>query len=207
MTGSKSVSKIKNDKTDKNDKCILKMAKTELFQIPFTKNQIKNYKGISKIRVGDCVIQALTVLGLRDKKVSREDSKRMYQMYKGTNDGGVYDKDISKYLSFIFNTNIKDKIVNNIDVSFLKDGYATILAVGYKKNKTQKLLNGHCFISYKDNGIVYFYDPPNRKNTRNIKDIMNLCKTKIFNNYTLFHNIKLKEATLKLNKIVAPIAY
>jgi hypothetical protein len=185
---------------------ILKMAKTKLFQIPFNTNQIKNYKGISKLYVGDCVFQALTVLRLRDKKISSDDSKRMYQMYKGTNDGGVYDEDISKYLSFIFNTKIKDNITSCFDTS-LKDGYATILAVGYKKNKRQRVLNGHCFIAYKENGIIYFYDPPTRKITNKINDIMNICNTKAFNHYTFFHNIKLKDASLKINKIVAPIAY
>lgn len=181
------------------------MAKSKLFQIPFTKNQIKNYKGISKNHVGDCVIQALTVLRLRDKKVSSEDSKRMYQMYKGTNDG-VYDKDISNYISTIFNTKITLNMTPIFDLSSLKDGYATILAVGYK-TKRQRRLDGHCFISYKENDVVYFYDPPSRKITCNINDIMMLCKTKKFNNYTFFYNVKLKEATLNINKIVAPIAY
>jgi hypothetical protein len=142
----------------------IQTAKTELFQIPFIKDQIKlyqiesyNHGRDSKKYIHNCVLQTLTVLGLRSYVLALQDSKRMITMYKDSYDRGIYEYNISDYLSTIFDTFVTDRLYHDQGPLDLKEGHATILSVGYsKKNDTRKW--GTVLIIYKHNGLIRYYD-------------------------------------------------
>lgn len=79
----------------------------KLFQVPFKKEQIDRYKGISICITHDCFFQVMTVLGLRHYSVSRKDSLKI----KKIKSKGVETRDAAKYLSTIFHANIKARAV------------------------------------------------------------------------------------------------
>jgi hypothetical protein len=188
----------------------IQTATTELFQIPFIKDQIKlyqieshNHGRDSKKYIHNCVLQTLNVLGLRSYVLALQDSKRMITMYKDSYDRGIYEYNISDYLSTIFDTFVTDRLYQGpLD---LKEGHATILSVGYsKKNDTRKW--GTVLIIYKHKGIIRYYDTTTNTDTVSIDKIMKKCKTKQFEGYTYFYT-HTGGAKLNKNKMVAPIQY
>jgi hypothetical protein len=188
----------------------IQTAKTELFQITFIKDQIKlyqikshNHGRDSKKYIHNCVLQTLNVLGLRSYVLALQDSKRMITMYKDLYDRGIYEYNISDYLSTIFDTFVTDRPYQGpLD---LKEGHATILSVGYsKKNDTRKW--GTVLIIYKHKGIIRYYDTTTNTDTTSMKKIMKKCKTTQFEGYTYFYTDS-EGAKLNKNKMVAPIQY
>jgi hypothetical protein len=91
----------------------IKLAKKSLFQIPFIRDQIKLYEfksyNCDKNSIINCALETLAILGLRPYPLCLQDSKRIIKMYDDSYDRGIYHKDISHYLSTIFDTTIEDK--------------------------------------------------------------------------------------------------
>ena len=180
----------------------MKLAPTNLFQVPFHPEQIDRYKKISKYRCSDCLFQVLTALGLRHYTVSRKDSRKIYK----EKINGVEVQDVANYLSSIFDTTITRNIYDDEILPYLniKNGYATFVCISYlKKDK----LHGHFFIIYKHERVIYCYDPCNGTNTRNINNIIDQRNTKKIDRYVTFHNILKNEISLNKNKMNIPISY
>ena len=135
----------------------IKLYPNKLFQIPFTKKTMKNYKRIAKVYTNDCLFNTLNALGLRDPKISYHDSMKMYKI-KGQ---GVEVHDAGEYISDIFDTNIetsvKDRCKLSTITSKLKNGYATFICGGYHY-KWSDDISGHFFIIYKERGRLYICD-------------------------------------------------
>lgn len=186
----------------------IQTAKTELFQIPFMKDQIKLYQIESynhDKRIRNCVFQSLALLGLRSYVLTLQDSKRMIKMYDDPYDRGIRNEDISNYLSTIFDTFMTTRLYHDKGPLDLKEGHATILSVGYsKKNDTRKW--GTVLIIYKHNGTIRYYDTTTNTDTISIDKIMKKCKTTQFEGYTYFYTDSQGDK-LNKNKMVAPILY
>ncbi len=141
------------------------MSPKHLFQIPFSKDQIKNYKLISAIYTMDCLFHTLTALGLRDSAISYQDSMKMYKI-KGK---GVRVDYAGEYISSLFDTEIKmiqhrGYKLSDI-ISKLQNNHATFVCGCYDIGC--KELSGHFFIIYKVNNEIYIYDPQNKYNNLN----------------------------------------
>ena len=136
----------------------IKMYPNKLFQIPFTKKNIKNYKNLAKVNTSDCLFKILNALGLRDQKICYHDSMKMYKI-KGD---GVRVDYAGDYISSIFDTDIEMIKENRCKLSGitskLKNGYATFICGGYKWSKRLRLV-GHFFIIYKERGRLYVCNP------------------------------------------------
>lgn len=161
-----------------------------LFQVPFKKEQIDRYKGISNCITCDCFFQVMTVLGLRHYSVSRKDSLKV----KKNNSYGVETRDAAKYLSTIFNANIEPKIIITtklidkysiykniyiprtpepihtqlISLLDLENGYATFICA---LTCIDSHVSGHFFIIYKENNTIYYYNQSSRTVTKDVYDI------------------------------------
>jgi hypothetical protein len=188
----------------------------KLFQVPFKKEQIKRYKGISDCITHDCFFQVMTVLGLRHYMVSRKDSLRVDK----TNSKGVETRDAAKYLATIFNAHITTKYIlkESIAKKFplyknlyiprnkepidkqlntylnLDNGYATFVCGLYWSTS----LYGHFFIIYKENNIIYYYDQSAGLNTTNVYKINNHDK---FVGFFLYYNESKESCLLLKDKI------
>jgi hypothetical protein len=196
----------------------------KLFQVPFKKEQIKRYKGISSCKTNDCFFQVMTLLGLRHYSVSRKDSLKV----EIRDSAGVEVRDAAKYLSTIFNANIVPKYIikqsigkefptyanifiprnkQPIDVQLntyldLENGYATFICGLFVDNKTDKSPKGHFFIIYKDNEKIYYYDQSRRHNTKNIYSILNKEE---FVGFFMYYNESKESCLLIKDKITTPI--
>jgi hypothetical protein len=180
----------------------MKTARTELFQIPFKKEQITY--DLSGIKHG--VFKTLAILGLRDHSICIQDANRMHDMYgDGIEELGVLNDDIAHYLSTIFDTDItcKTNYDDKIPYLDLKNGYATLVNVGYKSNND---VLGFLIIIYKCNNIIYCYDPIDDINTMNINKIMKTCNVKKFEHYDCFYTDS-NSHELNKKEMVAPIRY
>lgn len=141
--------------------CLIKMYPNKLFQIPFTKKTMKNYKRIAKVYTNDCLFNTLTALGLRHPNISYHDSMKMYKI-KGD---GVRVDYAGDYISNIFDTNIEmvnhNRCKLSVVTSKLKNGYATFVcgAYHYKYKHNLSHLTGHFFIIYKERGRLYVCNP------------------------------------------------
>jgi hypothetical protein len=78
--------------------CLLQSFKNKLFQVPFTKEHIQRYKGISHLSTYDCFFQTMTALGLRHYSVSKKDSLRVLK----ADAKGVMVYDAAIYVSNLF---------------------------------------------------------------------------------------------------------
>lgn len=78
--------------------CLLQNLKNKLFQVPFTKEYIQRYKGISHLSTYDCFFQTMTALGLRHYSVSKKDSSRVLK----ADAKGVMVYDAAIYVSNLF---------------------------------------------------------------------------------------------------------
>lgn len=194
------VKKIKN-----NLKNQIKTTKDPLFQIPFTKDQIKLYRLVSynsKKPIKNGALQTLAILRLRSYSLALQDSNRMIQMYTNHYDRGIKDTDTIKYLSTIFDTNFNFYHKNKIN---LKEGYATIMLVHYFKEGDLRVWSS-ILIVYKEKGIIHYYDTTTNTHTVSIDKIMKKCKTTEFlDNFYFYKNPC--EFVLNKNKMVAPIQY
>lgn len=172
------------------------MSSNHLFQVPFTKRQIKNYKGISDVYTSDCLFHTLTSLGLRHASISYQDSMKMYKI-KGD---GVCVDDARNYISSIFDTEIN--MVKHIGyklsdlTSKLQNGYATIVCGAYEFGIRKKHIIGHFFIIYKENNKIYIYDPQDNNSIS-----QSCCQTKSH----LVKSLKYIIAYYNKNKISAPL--
>uniref|UniRef100_A0A6C0D3X2 Uncharacterized protein n=1 Tax=viral metagenome TaxID=1070528 RepID=A0A6C0D3X2_9ZZZZ len=181
---------------------IMKTARTELFQIPFKKSQIK--RDLSGIK--HCVLKSLAILSLRKRSVCIHDTKTMDYMYDiYDEDPGICNEDIAHYLSTIFETSItyKTNYDDKLPYLDLMNGHATLVSVGYKKDNE---IGRFVIIVYKYNNVIYCYDPIDNINTTNINKIMKTCNVKKFENYECFYTNS-RTHTLNKRKIVAPIRY
>lgn len=135
----------------------IKLYPNKLFQIPFTKKNIKNYKRIAKIYTNDCLFNTLSALGLRHPNICYHDSMKMNEI-KGD---GVRVDYAGDYISSIFDTDIEMIQHNRSKLSSitskLKNGYATFICGGYKWSKRLRLV-GHFFIIHKERGRLYICD-------------------------------------------------
>lgn len=171
----------------------IRMSSNHLFQVPFTKRQIKNYKGISDIYTNDCLFHTLTSLGLRYPSVSYQDSMKMYK----TKGDGVRIDHAGDYISSIFDTEID--MVKHIGyklsdlTSKLENGYATIVCGAYEYGIKKKTIFGHFFIIYKEKNEIYIYNPQYEKN---------VIKTK---SHLISKSLKYIIAYYNKNKIAAPL--
>ncbi len=212
--------KIKNRMRIK-DLCI---PSNKLFQVPFKKEQIKRYKGISSCKTNDCFFQVMTVLGLRHYSVSRKDSLKI----KKIKSQGVEVRDAAKYLSTIFNANIVPKYIikHSISVKFpvyahifiprnkqpidvqlntyldLENGYATFICALFVDNKSDKNPKGHFFIIYKENDKIYYYDQSEKHNTKNI---YNIIEKEGFVGFFIYYNESKESCLLMKDKITTSI--
>jgi hypothetical protein len=194
MLLNKTRKKEKND-TKKNRMRIKEICipSNKLFQVPFKKEQIERYKGISKCNTYDCFFQVMTVLGLRHYSVSRKDSLKIQK----TKSYGVEMRDAAKYLSTIFNTNIKPRHIITAELSNkystykdiyiprtrepihiqlnslldLENGYATFIC-GLTSIKGSTSVSGHFFIIYKENDTIYYYDQTSNYITKDVYKIL-----------------------------------
>jgi hypothetical protein len=137
------------------------MSPKYLFQIPFSKGQIKKYKHISPLYAADCLFHTLTALGLRHSAISYQDSMKMNKI-KGD---GVRVDYAGDYISSIFDTEIRT-VVHRGDklsdiISNLQNGYATFVC------GVHTAYIGHFFIIYKENNEIYIYNPQSRRNQLN----------------------------------------
>jgi len=176
---------------------VLKTAKTQLFQIPFKKKQIKN----ELPRITHSVFAALTMMGLRKHSNSRKDSKSINYM----DSEGVYSKDIATYFSKIFDTQVNCQMTYDENLLYLdlKDGYATLVSVGYKEGDD---ISRYVIIIYKHKGVIHYYKPTGRINTTNINKILESDDITRFENYECFYTDS-KGHRLNKNNLVAPIMY
>ena len=146
----------KTTKTTKS--CLIKMHPSHLFQVPFTKKTMKNYKRIAKVYTNDCLFNTLTTLGLRHPNISYQDSMKMYKI-KGD---GVRVDYAGDYISSIFDTEIEmiqhHRCKLSSITSNLKNGYATFVCGGYGYKWSTKI-RGHFFIIHKERGRLYICDP------------------------------------------------
>jgi hypothetical protein len=171
---------------------VKKMSSKHLFQIPFSKNQIKKYKHISDVFTMDCLFHALTALGLRHSVISYHDSMKMYKI-KGD---GVRVDYAGDYISSLFDTKIKmvehrPYKLSDI-ISKLENGYATLVCGAYDHGC--KNLSGHFFIIYKVNNEIYIYNPQSRY--KNLNPIAESSHIK---------NLKCIIAYYNTNRIAAPL--
>ena len=176
----------------------VRMSSNHLFQIPFTKRQIKNYKGISDVYTNDCFFHTLTSLGLRHPSISYQDSMKMYKIKSD----GVRIDHAGDYISSIFDTEID--MVKHIGyklsdlTSKLKNGYATIVCGAYEYG-IKKTIFGHFFIIYKEKNEIYIYNPQDRKSISK-----SYCQTKYYQSH-LIKSLKYIIAYYNKNKIAAPL--
>lgn len=135
----------------------VKLYPNKLFQVPFTKKTMKNYKRIAKVFANDCLFNTLSALGLREPNICYHDSMKMNEI-KGQ---GVEVHDAGEYISDIFDTNIetsvKDRCKLSTITSKLKNGYATFICGCYHYNWSDDI-SGHFFIIYKERGRLYICD-------------------------------------------------
>ena len=134
------------------------MYPNKLFQVPFTKKNIKNYKRIAKVYTNDCLFNTLSALGLRHPNICYHDSMKMNKI-KGD---GVRVDYAGDYISSIFDTDIEmiqhHRCKLSTITSRLKNGYATFICGGYGYKGSTKL-RGHFFIIHKERGRLYICDP------------------------------------------------
>ncbi len=185
----------------------INLSRNLLFQVPYKK---VDHTRICDIPANNCVIQTFTVLGLRDPVVSERDSKIMVKKESG----GIASKEMAKYLSIAFKTNIfhkyvyysdknikkRDKRLNNIYGS-IKNGNASIICVSYSKLGGKTCWAGHCFIIYKKNGEIRFFDPPSEIDTDDINKIMKYYGISKVYNVSVFYNKGMNNAFLTNNTI------
>jgi len=198
------------------------------FQVPFSYENIKRYKGISNYKVPDCLYQVLTVLGLRHYSVSNKDSRKIHYLeMKDVFCEGVFISDAANYLSHIFQTTItssgeiKDEsnetiyeiLVKSLN---LKNGYATLICGCFISNKDKNLNNdyvtyGHYFIVHKQNDVIYYYDQTYRTHTKDIHRIEKVRNAKMdgfFMYYNIYYNQESsKNCILNKDKIAEPIPF
>ena len=180
----------------------IRMSSNHLFQVPFTKIQIKNYKGISDVYTNDCLFHTLTSLGLRHPSISYQDSMKMYKI-KGD---GVRIDHAGDYISSIFDTEID--MVKHIGyklsdlTSKLKNGYATIVCGAYEYGIIKKTIFGHFFIIYKEKNEIYIYNPQDKNSISK-----SYCQTKSHQSQQshLIKSLKYIIAYYNKNKIAAPL--
>jgi hypothetical protein len=196
------------------------LSSNTLFQVPFTFEQIDNYKGISQYYTCDCFFQVLSLLGLRHYYISKRDSKKIYNL----SSKGVEINDAARYLSTIFGTMIETKHINPLRLSEisknpinrndekiifqslisemkLENGYATLVC-GLLYNTTTKMKYGHFFVIHKQNDTIYYYDQSSRRHTT---DLNKLFKFKRFLGFCPYYNSKNSKACLIRNKITQKI--
>ncbi len=185
-------------KEEKVEEEILKTANTQLFQIPFKKKQIKT----EFPRITHSVFNALTMMGLRQYSSSRKDSKTI----KSIDSDGVYSKDIAEYFSTIFDTQVNCQMTYDEKFLYLdlKDGYATLVSVGYKDDIGG--ISRYVIIIYKHKGVIYYYKPTGKINTTNINKILESDDITHFENYECFYTDS-KGHQLNKKKLGAPIMY
>uniref|UniRef100_A0A6C0D519 Uncharacterized protein n=1 Tax=viral metagenome TaxID=1070528 RepID=A0A6C0D519_9ZZZZ len=222
-----------------------RLAPTHLFQIPFTRDSIKEYKPLS-YECNNCVIQTLTAMKMRDPRISQIDTRNIYH----SNSRGISSQTIINYLSNLFDTKFKEVCHKAYKLSDLKikNGYGTCISITfynkynvesklkdlsqikkrlrqiskmkytrntnklYKKEINMKkytenhiffcenrkrqmensMKNGHMVILYKENDILYFYDPCNGK-------------TKPIHENIFYHDVKFISVYYNENKIAAPL--
>ena len=136
----------------------IKLYPNKLFQIPFTKKTMKNYKRIAKVYTNDCLFNTLNALGLREPNICYHDSMKMKKIMGQ----GVEVHDAGEYISNIFDTNIETSVNDRCKLSTitskLKNGYATFICGGYGYKWSTKV-RGHFFIIHKERGRLYICDP------------------------------------------------
>jgi hypothetical protein len=205
------------------------------FQVPFSYENIKRYKGISNYKVPDCFYQVLTILGLRHYSVSNQDSRKIHYLeMKDIFCEGVVVTDASKYLSHVFQTNItcsermidqnkidelnkinqtNDTLYENLVKSLdLKNGYATLICGSFVSNKDKNLNGdyvtyGHYFIVHKQNDIIYYYDQSYKIHTKDIHRIERMRNAKM-DGFFMYKNEECKNnCILNKDKIRKPIPF
>lgn len=183
----------------------INLSRNLLFQIPYKK---VDHTRIRDIPANNCVLLTFTVLGLRDPVVSEKDSKKMVKK----DSGGITSKEIAKYLSITFKTNIFHKYVdcNDKDIEneklnkiygSIKNGNASIICVSYSQLEGKPFWAGHCFIIYKQNGEIRFFDPPSEIDTDDINQIMDHYEISKVYDVSVFYNKGMNNAFLTNNTI------
>ena len=200
--------KIETNIKSKGTNMKINLSRNLLFQLPYKK---VDHTRVSDIPANNCVLQTFTVLGLRDLVVSEKDSKIMVKKESG----GIASKEMAKYLSIAFKTNIfhkyldytdkdiknkRHKKLNNIYGS-VKNGNASIICVSYSKVEGKTFWGGHCFIIYKKNREIRFFDPPSEIDTHDINKIMKYYGISLVYNVSVFYNKEMNNAFLTNNTI------
>lgn len=200
MTKAKVESNIKKMK--------INLSRNLLFQVPYKKI---DHTKIRDIPANNCVLQTFTILGLRDPVISEKDSKIMVEKESG----GITSKEIAKYLSIAFKTNICHKYVEYTDKDIknkrhkklnkiygcIKNGNASIICVSYSKLGDKIFWAGHSFIIYKKNREIRFFDPPSEIDTDDINKIMKYYGISKVYDVSVFYNKGMNNAFLTNNAI------
>lgn len=172
---------------------IMRIHPSHIFQVPFTKKTMKNYKHIAKVFTNDCLFNTLTALGLRHPNISYHDSMKMYKI-KGD---GVRVDYAGDYISSVFDTDIQMIKHNRCKLSNItskiKNGYATFICGAYDY-KWAKGLTGHFFIIYKEKGRLYVCEPSHEIDWGLLEK-----------SYLIREKLKFVYAYYNTNKIAAPL--
>ena len=211
MTKQTKYKKVETKVRQIKHKLKINLSRNLLFQIPYKK---VDHTRIRDIPANNCVLLTFTVLGLRDPVVSERDSKKMVKKESG----GITSGEMAKYLSIAFKTKISHKYIDYTDIDIkndkkigkgklqriyrsIKNGNASIICVSYKKLEGKKFSGGHCFIIYKQNGEIRFFDPPSEIDTDDINKIMKYYGISKVYDVSVFYNKEMNNAFLTNNAI------
>jgi hypothetical protein len=214
MTKQTKNKKVERNARVKTDAKKINLSRNLLFQVPYKK---VDHTRIRDIPANNCVLLTFTVLGLRDPVVSERDSKIMVKKECG----GITSKEMAKYLSIAFKTKISHKYVDYTDTDIkndkkngkgkkgklqriyrsIKNENASIICVSYKKLEGLTCSGGHCFIIYKKNGEIRFFDPPSEIDTDDINKIMKYYEISKVYDVSVFYNKGMNNAFLTNNTI------
>jgi hypothetical protein len=156
-------------------KPIMLLEKNKLFQVSIDIDQFKDYVNISNIPDGkyDCVIQSLFSLGLRDVKKAKRESLEINENLKR----GIVPSIIAKYLTSSFGLpdnsivsktlNIRNSRLELADEEIIEffnknllNNHATFFNPVFEYEGKKY---GHAMIIYKDNDVIYYFNPQNKR--------------------------------------------
>jgi hypothetical protein len=163
-----------------------------MFQVNYNDvSQFTNYENLHDKPQIDCFFQSIFSLGLRDVKIAKIDSKNINAYGKS----GVTSDDIRTFIKNAFNLSLYEvveftyvrldkyvieqkkgrKFIKRLIGKFLdgkiKEGYASLIFVERFYEDGRR--GGHYIITYKNNNIVYYFDPQKKSRANGEHDMFN----------------------------------
>jgi len=196
------------------------LGKKKLFQVSFSNpEQFTNYTRITEFTGIECFIQTLFSLGLRERKMGKQDLEEI----KAHNIGGIRFVNAVKYIEDSFGLNrgqikhvwVKNTFNNNEEfkkhISGLRlnltNNHATIITVGIKHTNSGLFgrIMGHYIVVYRYDNTLYFFDPQSNKITTDASQIFE-NRPLFVNHYGTFNSEKVLETT-ELKDSSCPMEY